>query len=587
MRGFTRFLAFIGAIVLVIFVICFLTAIGVRIARHRVASNTVLEINLEGKMVEDVPDDAVARAMLSDRNVVRDVVDALDRAGDDSRVVGAVAHIAGSGIGIAQVQEIREAIQRFRAKKKFAIAFSETFGEYGPGTGGYYLATAFDQIYLQPSGDIGLTGILFESPFIKGTLAKLGTQFHGDHRYEYKTALDLYTETGLTPAAREEDSKVVTSWYGQIVRGIAEGRHLGEDQVRALIDRGPLLGPQALDAKLVDGLSYRDEVMDQVKKKAGSGSQLLYFQRYLERAGRPHSKGKGVALIYGVGAVSRGKSGYDPVFGNAGMGSDTVSAAFPAAADDKDIKAILFRVDSPGGSYVASDAIWREVVKARKAGKPVIVSMGDLAGSGGYFVAMPADKIVAQPGTITASIGVLNGKLLTSGFWQKIGLSWDSVQAGANATMWTGTHDFTPAEWQIFESWLDRIYADFTTKVADGRHMPKDKVLQIAKGRIWTGEDAKGLGLVDELGGFDEALKLTKKAAGIPDSEDVNLRVFPEKKPFWQLLTGEKPPNSDHEAARQALVEVMNLVQPVAQKLQILGAGKSPEVLEMRPLPQP
>jgi len=217
----------------------------------------------------------------------------------------------------------------------------------------------------------------------------------------------------------------------------------------------------------------------------------------------------------------------------------------------------------------------------------VVVSMGNLAGSGGYFVAMSADKIVAQPGTITASIGVLSGKLLTSGFWQKIGLNWDSVQAGANATMWTGTHDYTPAEWQKFEGWLDRVYVDFTSKVADGRHMPKDKVLQIAKGRIWSGEDAKELGLIDELGGFDEALKLTKKAAGIPDTEDVNLREFPEKKPFWQILAGEKPPNSDHEATRQALVEIMNLVQPVAQKLQLLGGGGSQDVLKMREIAHP
>ncbi|MBV9608907.1 MAG: S49 family peptidase, partial [Acidobacteria bacterium] len=377
MRGFSRFLAIIGGIVLALFILTFLVSVGARVARHHVASNTILEMNLEGPMIEDVPDDPVARAMLSDRNVMRDVVDALDRAGNDNRIAGVVAHIGGGGLGVAQVQEVREAIQRFRAKRKFAIAFSETFGEFGAGGSGYYLATAFDQIYLQPSGDIGLTGVLMESPFIKGTLAKLGTQFHGDHRYEYKTALDTFTETGLTPAAREEDSKVVMSWYGQFVRGIAEGRHLTEDQVRAIIDHGPILGPEALDAKLVDGLSYRDEVMDQVKKKAGSGSQLLYFQRYLERAGRPHNKGKGIALIYGVGAVSRGKSGYDPLFGTAGMGSDTVAAAFRAAVDDKDIKAILFRVDSPGGSYVASDAIWREVVKARKAGKPVVVSMGN------------------------------------------------------------------------------------------------------------------------------------------------------------------------------------------------------------------
>jgi protease-4 len=432
-----------------------------------------------------------------------------------------------------------------------------------------------------------LTGILFESPYIKGTLAKLGMQFHGDHRYEYKTALDTFTETGLTPAAREENTRVVMSWYGQIVRGIAEGRHMTEDQVRGIIDRGPVLGPEALAAHLVDGLAYRDEVMSQVKQKAGSGSQLLYFQRYLERAGRPHDKGKSIALIYGVGGVQRGKSEYDPTSGSGTMGSDTVSAAFRAAVNDKDVKAILFRVDSPGGSYVASDTIWREVENARKAGKPVIVSMGDLAGSGGYFVAMGADKIVAQPGTITASIGVLAGKMLTSGLWQKVGLNWDSVQAGTNATMWTGTHDYTPAEWQRFEAWLDRIYADFTTKVADGRHLPKEKVLEIAKGRIWSGEDAKNLGLIDELGGFQEALSLAKKAGGIPENEEVNLRLFPEKKQFWQLLTESKPPNSDREATSEALIKVMNVVQPVAQKLQMLGVGHSREVLQMPEVAQP
>jgi len=193
-------------------------------------------------------------------------------------------------------------------------------------------------------------------------------------------------------------------------------------------------------------------------------------------------------------------------------------------------------VDSPGGSYVASDTIWREVVNARKAGKPVIVSMGDLAGSGGYFVAMAADKIVAQPGTITASIGVLGGKMLTSGLWDKVGLSWDEVHQGNNATMFTGTQDYTPAEWARFEAWLDRVYVDFTGKVADGRKLPKEKVLQIAKGRIWSGQDAKNLGLVDELGGYDTALTLAKKAAGIGDGEDVNVVEYPRPKTLFQSI---------------------------------------------------
>jgi len=243
---------------------------------------------------------------------------------------------------------------------------------------------------------------------------------------------------------------------------------------------------------------------------------------------------------------------------------------------DKDVKAILFRVDSPGGSYVASDTIWREVAKARQAGKPVIVSMGDLAGSGGYFVAMGADKIVAQPGTITASIGVLGGKVLTRGFFDKIGLTFDEVHDGANATMFTGVEDYTPAEWQRFQSWLDRVYVDFTGKVADGRHLSKEKVQDIAKGRIWSGEDAKGLGLVEELGGYDTALRLVKQAIAVPDSDDVKLVVFPRQKTLWETLVQRgMADNSDKEAAGLAAMrDMLHIVQPAAKELHTLGVDR-------------
>ncbi|HVP53065.1 MAG TPA: signal peptide peptidase SppA [Terriglobales bacterium] len=577
---FSKFLTVLGTIFLVIIVICIGVAVGVRVVRGRVPNRTILEVNLEKGLIEDVPDDPMAKAMLSDRMIVRDVVDAIDRGADDSRVVGMVASIGSSNLGVAEAQEIRDAVLRFRARKKFAVAFSETFGEAGPGQTAYYLATAFDQIYLQPSGDIGLTGIMWENSFLKGTLSKLGMQFHGDHRYEYKSALNRYTETKFTPAHREENERVITSWYGQELRGIAEARHLTQDEVRTLVDRGPFLGKEALAARLVDGMAYRDEVYDQVKKKGGPGTELLYLSKYLERAERPHNKGQTIALIYGVGAVTRGKSGYDPIFGGANMGSDTVAAAFRAAVDDKDVKAIIFRIDSPGGSYVASDTIWREVMKAKKAGKPVIATMGDLAGSGGYFVAMAADKIVAQPGTITASIGVLSGKLLTSGFWNKVGLSWDEVHAGANASIWTGLQDYTPAEWQRFQAWLDRIYVDFTGKVADGRKLPLPKVLEVAKGRIWTGEDAKNLGLVDELGGFDQAIKLAKKAANIPETEEVNIKRFPKEKSFVEALLSRKPDNSERETS-DALVQTLRVIQPVASQIKMALPAGNNDVLRM------
>jgi len=567
-----RFLAILGALWLIAMVIVIVAVIG---SKGTVPDKTILEANFEQALPENVPDSPTAKFLMTERLTVRDVVDAIDRGAQDDRVTGMVAKIGAPPLGMAKVQEIREAVQRFRAHKKFAIAYAETFGEFGPGNGSYYLATAFDQIYLQPSGDVGLTGIIMESPFIKGTLSKLGMTFHGDHRYEYKNALNFYTESKYTTPHKEAMTALMTSWFDQMKDGICQARQIAPEKFQAIVDAGPYLGKEAVDAKLVDGVAYRDEVYGQAKTKAGARSQFLYLAKYLERAGRPHDHGKAIALVYGVGGVTRGKSDYDPVQGNQNMGSDTVAGAIRAAAEDKDIKAILFRVDSPGGSYVASDTIWREVVNARKAGKPVIVSIGDLAGSGGYFVAMAADKIVAQPGTITASIGVLGGKVLTSGLWDKVGLTWDEVHQGNNATMFIGTHDYSPAEWARFQAWLDRVYVDFTTKVADGRRLPKEKVLEMAKGRIWSGQDAKNLGLVDELGGFDTALNLAKKAAGIADSEDVRLIVYPRPKTFFQtLLQRQGPDNSEKEAVGQAMARILESVQPVARQLDAAGVNR-------------
>jgi protease-4 len=586
-KAIVRFLAILGALFLIGLVIVTVTVIG---RKGRVPSKTILEANFDQTFLEDIPATPTAQLMLNDKQTLRDVVDAVDRGAGDDRVVGLVAKIGAVTMGMAQTQELRDAVLRFRTHKKFAVAYSETFGEFGPGNGAYYLATAFDHIYLQPSGDVGLTGIILESPFIKGTLSKLGMSFHGDHRYEYKNALNFYTDTKYTGPYKEAMTAIMNSWFNQMKDGICQARQIAPEKFQAVVDAGPYLGKEAVDAKLVDAVAYRDEVYGTVKSQAGNNAELLYLNKYLERAGRPHDRGKTVALVFGVGAVTRGKSDYDPVQGNQNMGSDTVAGAIHAASDDKDVKAILFRVDSPGGSYVASDTIWREVVRARQAGKPVVVSMGNLAGSGGYFVAMAADKIVAEPGTITASIGVLGGKMLTSGLWDKVGVSWDEVHDGDNATMFTGTHDYTPAEWGRFEAWLDRVYVDFTSKVADGRKLPKEKVLEIAKGRIWSGQDAKNLGLVDELGGYDTALKLAKKAAGMAESDEVKIVVFPRPKTLVQsIMSRGGPDNSDREGVSETLFRILKVVQPVARQLDAVGIKNKDEdqddVLRMHTVP--
>ena len=590
-RILVRILAAIGTVT-----VCFLL-LGIvsmslfmrRLTGDDIPTKTVLELNLEQGLAEYIPDDPMVGIFSRRMSTIRDVIDALEQAAQDKRVVAVLARVGSRGLGLAQIQEIRDAVLAFRQSQKPTIAYAETFGESGPGTGSYYLATAFESIYLQPSGDLGITGLIAETPFFRGALEKIGVEPRFAQRREYKNAMNMFTERKFTGPHREATQKVMDSQFGQIVKGIATARGLSEEAVRALISKGPLSGQQALEGKLIDGLMYRDEVVAKLKEKKGGSIKALSLVKYLTRAGRPHDSGKTIALIYGVGAVQRGKGGYDPMSGNVSMGADSVTAAFRSAIEDKEVKAILFRIDSPGGSYVASDTIWRETLRAKDAGKPVVVSMGDVAGSGGYFVAMAADKIVAQPGTITGSIGVLSGKMLTNGFWDKVGVTWDEVHTSDNALLWTSQHDYTPTQWAQFQSSLDRIYEDFTSKAAQGRNLPKEKILAAAKGRIWTGEDAKALGLVDELGGFPVALRLAKEAVGLAEGTAVRLEVFPRQKSSFRqalmerIFEEEEDDKTEEEAATPTavLVHSMQKLQPLFHLAHRLGFGSGSEVLSM------
>ncbi|MGE0821484.1 MAG: signal peptide peptidase SppA [Candidatus Binatia bacterium] len=585
-----RMLAVIGAATLGFMLIGILSMSMMfrKVMGDRTPEKTVLELNVEAGLTEFHPPDSVADMFGKKEPTVRDVLDALERAAKDKRVVALAARVGGGGLGLAQVQEIRDAVLEFRKSGKPTFAYADTFGEGGPGTGAYYLATAFDEIYLQPSGEVGITGLIREAPFIKGTLEKIGVEPRFAQRREYKNAVNMFTERKFTAPHREATEKVMESHYAQIVSGIAAGRQLSEDATRLLISQGPLSGQRALDGKLVDGLRYRDEVVTLIKERVGKEAESLSFTKYLTYAGRPHQEGKDtIALIYGVGAIQRGKGGYDPMSGSMSMGADSLVAAFRAAVEDEEVKAILFRVDSPGGSYVASDTIWRETLRAKEAGKPVVVSMGNVAGSGGYFVAMLAEKIVAQPGTITGSIGVLAGKMLTKELWDKIGVTWDEVHTDANALLWTNLHDYTPEQWAQFQASLDRIYEDFTSKAAEGRNLPKEKLLAAAKGRIWTGEDAKKLGLVDELGGFPLALRLAKEAAGIAEDTEVKIEEFPRRKPSLRQVLMERLLEEDEEEGDAienpsgVLVHAVQRLQPLFRLAQELGLTSSPGVLTM------
>ena len=555
--------------------------------RPALPDTIVLTADLNRGLAPGASSDALSEIVFGGKPTLRGFLDALDRAGDDPRVKGLYVQLGQDALALATAQEIRDAIAAFRAKGKFALAFTESFGEFGSGTRPYYLATAFDQIWVQPLGSIGLIGLRAEVPFFRGTLDRLGIKPVFARREEYKTAANSLTETAMTGPQREETEALLGSLSGQIVRGIAAARHIPEAQVRALIDRGPLLADEARTAGLIDRIGYRDEVLAEARGRAGSGARLMPATRYVEAAGRPHASGPKIALIYGTGAIVQGSGSDDLLTGSEMMSARKIARALREAAADAGVRAILFRIDSPGGSAIASETIWREVARARERGKPVIVSMGDVAGSGGYYIAAPADKIVAQPATLTGSIGVLAGKLVVTGLLDKLGVTGEAVTRGANAGMFSPFEDFSPEARARLDAFLDRTYQGFKERVAAGRHMSADQVEAVAKGRVWSGEAAKERGLVDALGGYDVALRLAREAAAIPADGAVDLAVFPRPKSPIERLVDRLEGRGDGEPA------VPSSIQTIASRLAALstaldaalggaGALRMPAVGEIR-----
>ena len=493
----------------------------------------VLSIDLDQALAEQVDDDPVSGRLFGGDLSLREVVNALDRGAHDSRVKGAVLRFGGDGLGMAQAQELRSAISRFRAAGKFTTAYAESFGEFAPANKSYYLASVCEQVWLQPVGMVGLTGLAAEMPFARKVLEQLHVVPEILHREEYKSAMETFTERVISGPHKEMLDSLLDDLTDQLVVGLSATRKLDPLAVRRLIDRGPLLGREAREAGLIDRIGYFDEATDEALDRAGKGgvdAGLVTPEDYLEAAGEPNDSGPTVALIFAVGGIQRGDGGVNPMAGGDAVGSDSVVQAFQQAVDDEDVKAILFRIDSPGGSAVASESIRRAVVQARAAGKPVIVSMSDTAASGGYWIAMNADRIIAEPATLTGSIGVIVGKMATAGFWDMLGVGWDGVKRGQNAGIWSDISQYSPAERARVEAVLDDIYATFVRNVAEARHLAPEKVREIARGRVWTGHQALALGLVDELGDLETALKRSREAIGLKADEPVSLDVYPRPK---------------------------------------------------------
>jgi protease-4 len=485
----------------------------------------LLELDLTAPPVEVEPEDVVGKLRSRHRPRLRAVLRALHEAGADKNVRGLVVKVGGR-LPWAIAQELRAGLVAFGRSGKPVVAWAETLGEGSNGSADYVLASAASVIWLQPTGELGLMGVAAETTFLRGALDKLGVEPQLDKRYEYKSAADRIMRHDFTPEHREAVDRVVDSTWAAAVRDIAAGRSLDESTVRELADRAPLSAEEARAAGLVDRLGYRDEVYAALRTELGDDVQLLFADQWTPRrkaAELVRRHRDVVALVEGHGEIVLGRGRPGPRGGQ--LGSNAACAALRAARQNEHVRAVLFRVDSPGGSAVASDAIWREVLLTRKAGKPVVVSMGSLAGSGGYYIACPADVIVAQPSTITGSIGVLGGKVVIAELMDKVGLNTGAVEHGAAARMFSVRRGFTDAERERLAAMLDRIYTDFVQKVADGRGMSYDAVHEIARGRIWSGADATGIGLVDTLGGLRDAADIARQRAGLPADAPVRPAV--------------------------------------------------------------
>lgn len=503
----------------------------------------VLELELGRGVLEAPPASPIEALRARHTPTLPAVVRALEKAARDDAVVGLVAHLGSWQPTLAQSSELREAVGLLQRAGKRTVCWAETFGEMAPGNTGYHLATGFGEIWLQPSGDVGLVGLTAEAVFLRGTLDKLGIETQIGQRHEYKSAANTFLETGMTGPHREMMTRLVESATDTVVRDVATARGLTEDGVRALMETGPLPAEEAREHGLVDHVGYRPDVYAAVRDD-GSREELRYVDRYARTRGLAalglHVPGRGrpaVAVVQAVGPIHLGRSNSGPL-AQRSVGSDSLTAALRAAGRDDDVRAVVLRVDSPGGSYVASDAVRREVAALRASGRTVVASMGSVAASGGYFIAMPCERVVASAGTLTGSIGVLAGKQVLREALGRIGVSREAVSVGRYADMFSTDRPFDEEEWARLEAWLDRVYDDFTGKAAHDRGLPVEDLRAVARGRVWTGADARERGLVDEIGGLSRAVDVACDLAGVP-RRDATVRTVPKPNPLQALVPAE------------------------------------------------
>ena len=538
MSGTRKTLIIIGSIVVGL-VLVVLIALAVLVAAFRdtepaIAQNSVLSLRVAGLLPDYVPDDPVRKLLGGTDQSLSSLIEQFRKAKVDNRIKAIILQIEMSGAGWGKSEDIRDAIADFRTSGKPVYAYME----YGMNKE-YYIASACDRIYVAPPGELFINGMAAEVMFFRGSLDKLGVYPDIYQIGKYKSAGDTFTRKEMSEAHREFMNSLVDDLFNRYVDGIAKARGKSAEEVRALIDEAPYSAPKAKEAGLIDGVAYREELDKELKSKLGykEDEQLRLVKSSSYKEIKPESlgldKGEKIAVIYATGGIDSGQSENSPT-GEQSIGSETLVKALNDARDDKTIKAIVIRVDSPGGSGLASDVIWY-AVEAAKAKKPVVVSMGDVAASGGYYISAGANKILAQPSTITGSIGVLAGKPVLREFYDWLGISNEYILRGKRAGLFRETEKFTPEEREKFEEWIkNTYYNDFIPKVAKGRNKPVEYIDSVGQGRVWTGAQGKDKGLVDEFGGLDRAIQVAAELANFPKDKGVKRVILPYPRTFLQ-----------------------------------------------------
>jgi len=514
-----------------------------------ISPGTTLIVRLSGELDEGSPNDLFGGLLPVQRTAsVRVVSEALHRARSDSRI-GAVL-VVPTGLTSpfwAKLQEVRDAIVDFRRSGKPAYGFLE----YG-GQSEYFVASACDRVFLLPTSSLDLTGLASYELFLRGSLDKLGAYPDMVHVGDYKSATNQLTETTFTPAHREMAESLNTDLFGQLLRAVADGRRKPERDIQALVDDGPFLPEDALRTGLVDDLAYQDEAVAKLKA-ASHTSHEIELDDYARAGESMFGLGPRFALVYATGAITSGRSGYDPLSGPT-VGSESLVQYLRDIRDDSSIRGVILRIDSPGGSAIASDVVWRELTLLRDATpkRPLVVSMSDLAASGGYYIAMAAPTIVAEPGTLTGSIGIYGGKVALGGTYGKLGATVEEVSRGRFAAMNSPVRPYTAEERAKLEEQLQAFYEQFVEKAARARHLTPERLDEVAQGRVWTGRQARDLKLVDELGGLDRAVTIAKKQAGVDAAAKVQLVVYPRRRSLYDLIAGQL--SSGSELSRLAAI---------------------------------